>query len=360
MMEEEAIQHHQHLRQNLTQAEHTYRATVQHEARIYSEELHQELQYHQTAQAQAESLLAAERQRAEHTLREQTSQWQSALRNVSEWGETAVEQERSETVEREVQLNIFRLELQDTQEELRNWDDWYSSGVLPEAETSLHTEEEEGSSSLPAPAIPEQVQGMSSPLTPPVLQSQPLLAQHLPPPVLPFQNFAIRVAETAQEREVAEEQQAARRVLEESEEQVSHSHSATADELEQARQTIRLLKQGQVGSGAPSYTPTLTPQIGGCTQLTLGQPVPALPASNARAPWAATRERLQYQGSVPSTPLLQPQGVSSVSSGLPRSWLGTGCSLSYLRHTFSSHTSCMSIPKSSSPSPYSASRRGKD
>ena len=78
LMEEEAIQHHQHLRQNLTQAEHSYRTTVQQEAWTYSEELHQELQYHQTAQAQAESLLAAERQRAEHTLREQATQWQSA------------------------------------------------------------------------------------------------------------------------------------------------------------------------------------------------------------------------------------------------------------------------------------------
>ena len=29
LMEEEAIQHHQHLRQSLTQAEHSYRATVQ-------------------------------------------------------------------------------------------------------------------------------------------------------------------------------------------------------------------------------------------------------------------------------------------------------------------------------------------
>ena len=108
-IEEEAIQHHQHLRQNLAQAEHSYRATVQQEARIYSEELHQELLYHQTAQAQAESLLAAERQRAEHTLREQADQRQSALRKVSEWGETAVEQERSEAVEAEVQTHVFRL-----------------------------------------------------------------------------------------------------------------------------------------------------------------------------------------------------------------------------------------------------------
>ena len=280
LIEEEAIQHHQHLRQSLTHAEHSYRTTVQQEARIYSEELHHELQYHQTAQAQAESLLAAERQRAEHTLHEQATHWQSALRNVSEWGETAVEQERSESVEREVQLNIFRIELHDAQEELRNWDDWYSSGIVPEAETSLQAEEEEGSSSLPVPDTSRPVQGAPAPLTPPVLQTQPLLARHarhLPPPVLPFQDFAARVAETALEREVAEEQQAARRVLEESEEQAHHSHTATADELEQARQTIRLLEQGQVGSGAPSFTPTLTPPGGGyASHLTLGQPVPAL------------------------------------------------------------------------------------
>ena len=168
------------------------------------------------------------------------------------------------------------------------------------------------------PDTSRPVQGIPSPLTPPVLQTQPLLARHLPPQVLPFQDFAARVAETALEREVAEEQQAARRVLEESEEQAHHSHSATADELEQARQTIRLLEQGQVGSGATSFTPTLTPPGGGCaSQLTLGQPVPALPASSTRAPWAATRERLQQQAPVPTTPLLQPQGVGSVSSGLP-------------------------------------------
>ena len=153
LMEEEAIQHHQHLRQSLTRAEHSYRATVQQEARVYSEELHQELHYHQTAK-------------------------------------NAVEQERSESVEREVQLNIFRLELHDAQEELRNWDDWYTSGILPEAETSLHAEEEEGSSSLPVPDTSRPVQGGSAPLTPPVLQIQPLLARHLPPSVLPFQDFA--------------------------------------------------------------------------------------------------------------------------------------------------------------------------
>ena len=98
------------------------------------------------------------------------------------------------------------------------------------------------------------LQGTSSPLTPPALPSQPLLARHLPPQTLPFQNFASRVAETAQEEEVAEEQQATLRVIQESEEQSSRSLSAT-DELEQARQTIRLLEQGQVGSGAHLLLP---------------------------------------------------------------------------------------------------------
>ena len=178
MVEEEAIRHHQHLRQNLTQAEHSYRASVQQEARIDSEKLSQELLYHQTAQTRTEFLLAAERQCTEHMLQEQTKQWQDALSNVAEWGEAAVEQERSETVEAEVETNIFRLELQEAQEELQNWDDSYSSGILPEAETSLLRGEEVTSS---VSAIPEQVQGTSSPWTPPVCQSQPLLARHLPP-----------------------------------------------------------------------------------------------------------------------------------------------------------------------------------
>ena len=180
----------------------------------------------------------------------------------------------------------------------------------------LHAEEEEGSSSLPVPDTSRPVQGGSAPLTPPVLQTQPLLARHLPPPVLPFQDFAARVAETALEREVAEEQQAARRIMEESEEQTHHSHSATTDELEQARQTIRLLEQGQVGTGAPSFTPTLTPPGGGCTShLTLGQPVPAFPCKQHSSPVGGYQR--ETSASSFCTYYCSHQGVGSVSSGLP-------------------------------------------
>ena len=77
-VEEDAICHRQHLRRSLTQAEHSYRATVQQEARLYSEELNKSCFTTRLRKAQAESLLAAERQRAEHTLQEQAQQWQDA------------------------------------------------------------------------------------------------------------------------------------------------------------------------------------------------------------------------------------------------------------------------------------------
>ena len=283
-MEEEAIQHHQHLRPSLTQAENSYWAIVQQEARIYSDELNQELLYHQTAQAQAESLLAAERQRSEHKWQEQADTWRDAMNKVTAWGEEAVEQERSLTVEAEVETNIFRLELQEAQEQLQAWDDW-CSGILPEAESSsLH--QEESTSSLPA--IPDQVQGTSSHLTPPVFQSQTLLPRHLPPQTLPFQNFASRVAETAQEEEAAEEQRAALQVLQKNEEQSPRSLSAT-DELEKARQVPRLLATRTGGFRSSIFYSHLD-------SSTWGMHLPI----NHRF-----------------TPLLQQQDLSSASSGLP-------------------------------------------
>ena len=62
-VEERALHQFQHLREGLAQDEQTYRETVQQEARVYSQSLQQELRYHMNAQAQAESLLAAERQK---------------------------------------------------------------------------------------------------------------------------------------------------------------------------------------------------------------------------------------------------------------------------------------------------------
>ena len=57
-------------------------ATVQQKARIYSEELNEEL-LEQTSQAQAESSLLQKG----HMLQEQTEQWREALNKVSVWGD---------------------------------------------------------------------------------------------------------------------------------------------------------------------------------------------------------------------------------------------------------------------------------
>ena len=176
---EQTLHHFQHVWENLTHYEQAHRATVQQETRLYFQSSQHQLQYHMNAQAQAEFLLAVECQHAQKALDEQATQWEAALHQVTERGEEAVEQERTNTVETEVQTrlerNIFRLELQESQEELRNWDDLYTSGVSPEAETSerqedLHSIAGEQPASLPA--IRVLVPG-ASPLTPPVLQQKP-------------------------------------------------------------------------------------------------------------------------------------------------------------------------------------------
>ena len=76
MVKEKAIHHHQHVWNSPAQAEHSYRATVQQEVWFFFfVELSQELLYHQTAQAQAEFTLAAEKQCSQHTLQGQTEEW---------------------------------------------------------------------------------------------------------------------------------------------------------------------------------------------------------------------------------------------------------------------------------------------
>ena len=119
---------------------------------------------HQTAQAQAESLLAAERQHSQKILQEQTEKWEATLQQAIQGGEEAVEAERTLTVQAEVETNIFPLELQEAQEELRTWDDWYESDTLHEAETSELQQEEQ-------PILPENptLPAGPSPLTPPVM-----------------------------------------------------------------------------------------------------------------------------------------------------------------------------------------------
>ena len=191
---------------------------------------------HMNAQAQIESLLAVERQTAQTTLNEQTTQWEAAFHQVTEMAEEAVEQERTKTVEAEVDVNVFRLELQESQQELQIWNDWY--GDLLEAETSEQPQEDFHSIAGEQPAsllaISELLPG-ASPLTPLVVQYPTLQSRHLLPAHLPFSDISARVAaETQKAEEISQEQEKARRVLQQAE------LSASQTQLERKRERERV------------------------------------------------------------------------------------------------------------------------
>ena len=121
------------------------------------------------------------------------------------------------------------------QQELQEWTDWY--GDSPEAETSeqqedLHPIAGEQSASLPAIS---EVPG-ASPLTPPVVQHPTLQSRRLPPANLPFSDISARVAaETQRAEELSQEQEDARRVLQQAE------LSASQTQLERERVSFNML-----------------------------------------------------------------------------------------------------------------------
>ena len=226
--------------------EQTYRATLQQEARVY----HQSLQQCFTTKPPRHKLSLYWQRKGSSLrkiLQEQTEQWEAALQQVAQGGEEAVEREKSLTVQAEVETNIFRLEYQEAQEEPRTWEEWCETDPAQEAETSdLQQEQEPGPPLQGYPGLPAG----PSPLTPPVMQQPALLSRHLPPSHLPFQDLAARESENSA-AEVAQEQATARAVLAEAEASASHQQLAREDELRHARQTVRLLEEGHVGSGAP-------------------------------------------------------------------------------------------------------------
>ena len=81
------------LRQELQQAEKEHTVFVRQEARRFAEgaraEFAEEVHHHQIAQAQAQSLLAAERQHHEAVIEEQADRWQDAMDLVTEGAEEA-------------------------------------------------------------------------------------------------------------------------------------------------------------------------------------------------------------------------------------------------------------------------------
>ena len=298
------------LKVELEQAEGAYQALVQQEAITFAQDLHQELNYHMTSNAQAQSLLFAERVLHDESLHNHTARWQQVLDMTTRGAEEEIEQERTNNIELANDLNDLRLELQEAEVQLKEWDDWYDSGVFTpgeEKEAGKQEETEAASNAATKPSLPP------APVTPAVLHNPVLSSRHLPPA-----NSLVRFAEASSEKETdaEQEQQEARataaRALEE-------WGSQKEFELREALARISKLEssEARMGGVAPSLPPTMAYPIGGVSsQLTIGQPNPCIPGSVNKGPWAYTRERLQQTAALPPQPS-QPLGGMTSSIGVP-------------------------------------------
>ena len=126
------------LRQELQQAEEEHTHHLRQEARRFADgtraEFVEVVHHHQIAQAQAQSLLAAERQHHNATLEEQSTRWQEALDIVT----AGAEQMHQEDVagEEEVHRQMMYLwgEFMLSQHQLEGWQRWYEGNAPSEEE----------------------------------------------------------------------------------------------------------------------------------------------------------------------------------------------------------------------------------
>ena len=115
-----ALQNHQRLRIELEEAETSYRHGIHQEAEAFAQRLRQEVEYHSTSSAQAQSLLSAERQQYDKDLKEQAERWQQSLDMVTQGAEEELREEQEDCQE-------LRQELAEAQTTLLEWDDWYDT-----------------------------------------------------------------------------------------------------------------------------------------------------------------------------------------------------------------------------------------
>ena len=113
--------HYQSGQEELTAQRVTLEANLQQEYRDRELLLHQELNYHMTSNAQAQSLLSAERALHEETLDNHTARWQQVLDMTTKGAEEEIEQERTQNVELALNLNDLRLQLQEAETQLKEW-----------------------------------------------------------------------------------------------------------------------------------------------------------------------------------------------------------------------------------------------
>ena len=152
----------------MTEAETSYRTSVQQEAEAFAQQLREEVAFQANSTAQAQSLLSAERQQYDKNLKEQTERWQGSLDLVVEGATEELQEYKAENQELIAELN-------QAQQDLWDWEDYYQQqppAPDPFAETnelfaSFNEQDASANKPLPPPA----------PLTPAVLQAPQLQSQ---------------------------------------------------------------------------------------------------------------------------------------------------------------------------------------
>ena len=257
--------------------------------------------------------MSAERRQRDIDLDSQAERWQEAVDIITTGAQEELDREMQECREEEMTNQELRQELEEAQNNLTAWDDWYFENHLPllqpqgsrdpfaEANELMESFNQPDSSEI---AAAKKTLPQPAPLTPAVLQSSVLSSRHLPPTSLPFslRKVSEKTAQQEQEERLAEANFA---------QQEWQSHQDA--ELQEARLKIQLLEEQQASGSAPTLPTTQHYPLGGqTTGFAIGQPNPVLPSSGQRGPWASTRER--FQQTIPSqpTPLL-----AGVSTGVP-------------------------------------------
>ena len=290
------------LSRELGEAEQTYFAMIRREAEAFAHDLREEVQYHMTSNAQAQSVLARERQLFQENLDEQMTRWTAHSQRLSEHAETVI----AELVDNEVNLEE---ELHNTQTQLEEWVQWYEEDQQQEhfeAEQEAELEgaqlEAEEAQAAPPPGL------VQAPLTPAVVHGV-LAAHHLPPQQIPCFRVPLRRGEAQEANQEQQEQDARAQELHDALRQVRFLEQERQEDAQHWEQREMLQQQEAEAqrearartATTPASTLAYPSQVAAPNAtLTLGQPT-LLQNISSRAPWSTTREMLsqpQYQPSV--------------------------------------------------------------
>ena len=182
-LEVNALRAHHQLRGELEEAETSYRQSVQTEAEAFAQQLRQELEYQTTSTAQAQSPVSAEQRQRDIDLDSQAERWQQAVDITMMGAQEELDRETQECKEEEMTNQELPRELEEAQNDLTAWDDWYFENHLPllqpQGSRDPFAETNELMESFNQPnssetAATKKALPQPAPLTPVVLQSSVL------------------------------------------------------------------------------------------------------------------------------------------------------------------------------------------